>query len=53
MVIPMNTWMEKYQNHPDFMSFFESEQDYIDAMFCHMIMWNFGVFIDHTMLYQS
>jgi hypothetical protein len=46
-------WMTKYRNVSDFLSFFENEQDYVDAMFVHMIMYNFGVYLDHTMLYTE
>ena len=53
MVIPMNTWMTRYNNITDFLSFFDSEQDYVDAMFVHMIMYNYGIYMDHTMLYTS
>ena len=51
MVIPM--WMLKYNIVTDFLTFFENEQDYVDAMFVHMIMYNYGVYLDHTMLYNS
>ena len=45
----MNTptnWYTKYRNRAEFMASFDSEQDYIDAMFVQMIMFNYGVWID-------
>jgi len=45
MVITM-TWMTKYHNRPEFLSWFESEQEYVDAMFVLLIMHNFGIVID-------
>ena len=45
MVIPMN-WMTRYHSRDEFLSFFIDEQDYIDAMFIQMIMFNFGVWLD-------
>jgi hypothetical protein len=54
MVIPMQkTWHTRYNNVTEFLAYFESEQDYVDAMFIHMIMWNYGIYLDHTMLYRS
>lgn len=53
MVIPMNTWMTKYNNVTDFLSFFENEQDYVDAMFTQMIMFNFGIYIDSSMMFNT
>ncbi len=54
MVIPMQkTWHTRYNNVTEFLSHFESEQDYVDAMFVHMIMWNYGIYMDHTMLYRG
>ena len=52
MVIPM-TWHTRYKYGTEFLTHFDDEQDFIDAMFIHMIMWNFGVYLDHTMLYRS
>ena len=43
-------WHTKYHCHQDFLSYFEYEQDYIDAMFSHIVMYNFGEFIDKTMM---
>lgn len=52
MVIPM-TWHTRYKYGTEFLTHFDNEQDFIDAMFIHMIMWNFGVYMDHTMLYRD
>jgi hypothetical protein len=46
----MHTWHKNWNNISKFLSLFDSEQDYVDAMFVHMIMFNFGVYMDHTML---
>ena len=46
MVITMNTWMTKYTVPPEFLSFFDSEQDFVDAIFIQIVMYNFGVWID-------
>jgi hypothetical protein len=51
MVIPMNPkWMNKYNIRQEFLSFFENEQDYVDAMFTQIVMFNFGEFIDASMM---
>jgi len=53
MVIAMNAqWMIKYHNRVEFLSWFENEQDYIDAMFVHIIMFNFGVHLDREVLHR-
>lgn len=49
MVITM-TWMTKYHNRPEFLSWFESEQEYVDAMFVILIMHNFGIVLDPAKL---
>lgn len=46
MVITMNTWMTKYTVPAEFLSYFESEQDFVDAIFIQIVMYNFGVWID-------
>ncbi len=38
----MMDWYNKYRNRPEFMDNFESEQDYVDAMFIMIVMFNFG-----------
>lgn len=54
MVITMNnTWMTKYMNREEFLSWFNDEQEYVDAMFAQIVMFNFGVFIDATMMHMS
>lgn len=52
MVITM-TWMTKYSNRNEFLSYFTDEQDYIDAMFIQMIMFNFGVWLDVSVLHSD
>ena len=49
MVIAM-AWMTKYFNRPEFLSWFNDEQEYVDAMFRQIVMFNFGVWVDdlHT-----
>lgn len=42
----MNTWYNKYMNRPEFMANFESEQDYIDAMFIMIVMFNYGTWLN-------
>lgn len=49
MVITM-TWQTKYMHRNDFISLFSQEQEYVDAMFIQMIMFNYGVFIDKDTL---
>lgn len=48
MVITMaNTiWYTKYRNRAEFMAGFNTEQDYVDAMFAMLIMFNYGVWLD-------
>lgn len=51
MVITMQkTWHTKYTNVKEFLSFFENEQDYVDAMFVQIVMFNFGVYHDASTL---
>jgi len=45
MVITMN-WYTRYHNRPEFMSHFDSEQEYVDAMFAMIVMFNFGVWLE-------
>jgi hypothetical protein len=45
MVIAMN-WQTKYTTRIDFMNLFDNEQDFIDAMFMQIVMFNFGVFLN-------
>jgi len=52
MVITMN-WTQRYHNRDEFLSFFESEQDYIDAMFIQIVMFNFGVWLDSDELHDE
>ena len=53
MVIPMMNWMNRWHNRQEFLSFFENEQDYVDAMFTQIVMFNFGVFIDASMMLDT
>jgi len=46
MVITMNDWITKYRNRDEFLTWFMDEQEYVDAMFIQMIMFNFGVWLD-------
>lgn len=44
MVITME-WIRKYHTREEFVSWFIDEQEYIDAEFVMIIMFNFGVWI--------
>jgi hypothetical protein len=33
-------------NRLEFLAYFDSEQEYVDAMFAMIIMYNFGVWLD-------
>ena len=44
MVITM--WTTKYRNRNEFMAYFLDEQQYVDAVFIQMIMFNFGIWLD-------
>lgn len=47
MVITMtNSWHRKYRNHDEFLSWFLHEQEYVDAMFAQIVMFNFGVWVN-------
>ena len=46
-------WMTKYSNITEFLSFFTDEQDYVDAMFVQIVMFNFGVYMDQSMLHTD
>lgn len=47
MVITMtNSWHQKYRNRDEFLSWFLHEQEYVDAMFAQIVMFNFGVWIN-------
>lgn len=52
MVITM-TWHTKYHNRTEFLSWFMTEQEFIDAMFIQMVMFNFGAWIDPSDLYTD
>jgi len=48
---PINpTWYSKYNIASDFLSFFNDEQDFVDAMFVQIVMYNFGVYHDASTL---
>ena len=54
MVITMNTtWYTKYRNRPEFMAYFETEQEYVDAMFILIVFQNFGILLDTSKLRQD
>jgi hypothetical protein len=40
------TWHTKYRMPDEFLDWFLTEQEYIDAMFVQMIMANYGLWID-------
>ena len=46
VITMMNEWTTKYLNRDEFLTWFLSEQEYVDAMFIQMIMFNFGVWLD-------
>lgn len=47
VVITMNTtWYTKYRNRPEFMAYFETEQDYVDAMFILIVYTNYGILLN-------
>ena len=48
-----SSWMSKYQNHPDLLACFTYEQDYVDAMFVQIVMYNFSVYIKTTDLLNT
>lgn len=52
-VTEINMWQLQYHNRPEFLSFFESEQDYVDAMFILIVYQNFGILLRHDMLQRS
>lgn len=51
-VITMN-WTRKYCNREEFMAYFLTEQEYVDAMFAMIVMYNFGVCIMPEEMYVS
>lgn len=44
----MNTWRDKYNT--GFKWTFTVEQDFVDAVFMQMVMYNYGIFIDPATL---
>lgn len=42
----MSNWHSKYRNRAEFLSWFDTEQEYVDAMFALIVMYNYGVWID-------
>lgn len=42
----MQTWMSKYINRDEFLTWFLDEQEYVDAMFVQIVMFNFGEWIN-------
>ena len=53
MVITMHRWMTKYQNRDEFLTWFLHEQEYVDAMFVQIVMFNFGVWLETDQLYDE
>lgn len=45
-MIAMQTWMSKYINRDEFLTWFLDEQEYVDAMFVQIVMFNFGEWIN-------
>lgn len=39
--------------HPFFLAHFDSEQEYVDAMFAMIIMYNFGVWLKQDELHKE
>lgn len=39
-------WITKYMMRPEFLAYFDTEQEYVDAMFAQIIAYNFGTWID-------
>lgn len=48
----MMNWMTKYHNRTEFLTWFLSEQEYVDAMFVQMIAYNFGVWLSLDELHE-
>lgn len=46
-------WQLTYTNRPEFLCSFESEQEYVDAMFILIIYQNFGILLRQDMLIRS
>jgi hypothetical protein len=46
----IDMWQLQYYNRPEFLASFESEQDYVDAMFILIIYQNFGILLRQDML---
>lgn len=42
----ITVWTSKYHTDPVFLASFDSEQEYIDAMFVQIIALNFGIWLD-------
>jgi hypothetical protein len=42
----ITVWANKYHMNPMFVAYFDSEQEYIDAMFIQIIALNFGLWLD-------
>lgn len=50
-IAEINMWQLQYHNRPEFLAFFEDEQDYVDAMFILIVYTNFGILLRHDMLH--
>jgi hypothetical protein len=53
MVITTMEWLKEYHTREEFLSWFETEQEYIDAEFIMIVMFNFGVWISKTDLHTA
>lgn len=52
MVITM-IWTMKYHNRLEFMAHFDAEQDYVDAMFQMIVLFNYGIWLDSRKMLAS
>jgi len=52
-ITEINMWQLNYHNRPDFLDYFEDEQDYVDAMFILIVYQNFGILLRQDMLMQD
>lgn len=46
-------WTIKYHQRDEFTNWFDSEQDFIDALFILIIMENWGIWLDKDKLYKD
>ena len=46
------TWITKYHTHPMFLAHFDTEQEFVDAMFIQIVMFNYSVWLKPDKLYE-